>query len=263
VKLRTKLLILCAAVAAVAAMVAVPAFALQGGTPDGNAHPYVGMSVFPTSDPNFVNICTGTLVAPQVYVTAGHCAGKQPDGFQPPFGLVFFAEQVHPGVTPPSNFGFPVADPGWTGMLAKGDTHDLGVVLLAIPQPGPYATLPPAGYVDSLTKKRGQKNVNFTVVGYGVYDITPKSELADFQRRQGTTQLQTADAYNLRMTDSPGNGTGGSGTCYGDSGGPVLQGNTLVGVISFGTTYCMGTSGAYRVDTTGARSFLSDFVPVP
>jgi hypothetical protein len=239
----------------VTAAVAVPAFALQGASLDGNAHPYTALSVYPTADPNFVNICSGTLVSPSIYITAGHCAGKDPSGFQPDIAFLYFSGSPNP--SQPDSFGFPVADPGWTGSLTKGDTHDIGVVRLAIPAPGPYAQIAPAGYVDGLTRARGQKNVNFTAVGYGVYDIAPKSELFDFQRRQGTTQLQTTDGYNLRMTDAPGNGTGGSGTCYGDSGGSVLQGNTLVAVISFGTKYCMGTSGAYRVDTPGARAFLA------
>ena len=85
----------------------------------------------------------------------------------------------------------------------------------------------------------------------------------------GTNQLQNlrshiAGGYNLMMTDSNGNGTGGGGTCFGDSGGPIFHtddaGNTwLVAVISFGTKYCKGTSGAFRLDNTQARDFLSGF----
>jgi secreted trypsin-like serine protease len=60
------------------------------------------------------------------------------------------------------------------------------------------------------------------------------------------------------------NGTGGGGTCFGDSGGPIFHtdtaGNTWqVAVISFGTKYCHGTSGAFRVDNQQARAFLSAF----
>jgi secreted trypsin-like serine protease len=53
--------------------------------------------------------------------------------------------------------------------------------------------------------------------------------------------------YEVRFTDAAGLGTGGSGTCFGDSGGPVLHTGAngvqvIVGEISWGT-YCKGTSG--------------------
>lgn len=241
-----------------AAAVAVPAYALQFAAPDGNAHPYVGMSAYYDAAGNPLWLCSGTLISPTTYVTAGHCAGKDTEGHVPAFAVLYFAE--NPSSAAPSAVGIPVADPQWTGALEKGDTHDIGVVHIVQqlgPLPTQYATLPSRGYVDGLTTKRGQKDTGFSVVGYGVYDITPKVESWIPQRWLGATQLQTADAYNLRMTDAPGAGTGGSGTCYGDSGGAVLQGSTLVGVISFGTKYCMGTSGAYRLDTPGARAFLA------
>jgi hypothetical protein len=249
--MKKKVLGIAAALATAAGIVAGSAFALQGGAPDGNAHPYVGMSAYPETQ----TICSGTLISPETYITAAHCAGVNADGNAPTFVLLYFGERPASGL--PSAVGIPVADPEWTGSFAKGDTHDIGVVQLAIPYPGPYAQIAPAGYVDGLTRARGQKDTSFTTVGYGVYDITPKVESWVAQRWAGTTQLQTTDAYNLRMTASPGNGTGGAAACYGDSGGAVLQGNTLLGVISAGTKYCMGSAAAYRVDTPGARAFLA------
>lgn len=38
--------------------------------------------------------------------------------------------------------------------------------------------------------------------------------------------------------------TGGMGVCTGDAGGPVLNGNTLVGVISYTTTPCAQVNSA-------------------
>lgn len=252
--MKRKVLGIAAALATAAGIVAGSAFALQGGTPDGNAHPYVGMSAYPETQ----TICSGTLISADTYITAGHCAGKNADGVAPTGVLLYFGERPASGA--PSAFGIPVADRQWTGSLQKGDTHDIGVVHIVewyeVP-PTRFAKLPKAGYIDALTTKRGQKDTSFTVVGYGVYDITPKLQSWVAQRWVGSTQLQTTDPYNLRMTASPGKGTGGSATCYGDSGGAVLQGDTLVGVISFGTKYCMGTAGAYRLDTPGARVFLA------
>ena len=47
---------------------ASPASAIIGGSPDGESHPYVGM----TFNDEFV--CSGTLISPTVFLTAGHCA---------------------------------------------------------------------------------------------------------------------------------------------------------------------------------------------
>ena len=55
-------------------------------------------------------------------------------------------------------------------------------------------------------------------------------------------------------------GTGGS--CYGDSGGPLLHGEstTIVAVVSFGLNeLCKGTDFAYRIDTEYAQEFINSF----
>ena len=69
--MRQLLTAIAAGVAAVALLTA-PAGAVQGGTPDGNGHPNVGLSVFYYHGVPLWR-CSGTMVAAQVYVTAGHC----------------------------------------------------------------------------------------------------------------------------------------------------------------------------------------------
>ena len=56
------------------------------------------------------------------------------------------------------------------------------------------------------------------------------------------------------------------GTCFGDSGGPVLQQGTttLVAVTSFGTNgNCVGADGGYRLDQADDLEFLATFGVTP
>ena len=57
-----------------AATVAVPASqAITDGELDGNGHPYVGLMVAQDAAGTPLWRCSGTLVSPKLFVTAGHC----------------------------------------------------------------------------------------------------------------------------------------------------------------------------------------------
>jgi Trypsin len=278
----------CAAAIAAVALLSAPAGAVQGGTPDGSGHPNVGLSVFLWHHIPLWR-CTGTMVAPTVYLTAGHCTGLDPSiETAPDEAQVWFSSGPIPfgtyagGPCKPTDTGYPchgefhgtpTPHPGWNGFLTLPNSHDMGVVhLTQTPNVG-LSKVAPLGYLDGLDTKRGQQNVNFTIVGYGVQFERPNLQVAIRQRFVGTNQLQNlnkhiADGYNVMMTDAPGEGTGGGGTCFGDSGGPIFHTDPAgtvweVAVISFGTKYCHGTSGAFRLDNAQARAFLqSQGVPL-
>ena len=60
------------------------------------------------------------------------------------------------------------------------------------------------------------------------------------------------DAFDLRLGAKPG------GACFGDSGGPVLDGGTVVAIVSFGQNQqCTSSYYAYRLDTAESRAFLA------
>ena len=280
-----RLLTAIAAAAAAVALLSAPADAVLGGTPDGSGHPNVGLSVFYYHHVP-LGRCSGTMVAPTIYLTAAHCTGFDPDlGVAPDHAEVWFSPGPIPRGTYPGGgascvgyTGFPCqgdvggtphTHPGWDGSSTLPNTHDIGVVVLdSAPNHG-VSKIAPAGYLDALATARGQQNVSFTLLGYGVQFERPNLEVAQRTRYVGTNQLQNlsshlAGGYNLMMTDSPGDGTGGGGQCFGDSGGPVFHTDDsgtswLVGIISFGTKYCRGLSAAFRVDNTQARDFLSGF----
>src|SRR4051794_21751305 len=70
--MRRKLML--AAAAAFFAVAVTPAAAITNGAPDGNRHPEVGALLAPQafSDGTWEE-CTGTLIAPTVFLTAEHC----------------------------------------------------------------------------------------------------------------------------------------------------------------------------------------------
>lgn len=106
--------------------------------------------------------------------------------------------------------GLANAYPGWHGGLFLPDTGDAGVVVLSQPAPASitqFATFAPVGYPDDLATARGQKNVNFKVVGYGLQSVKPvESALKD--RLKTFVQLvnlrsNLTDGFNIQTTNAP------------------------------------------------------------
>ena len=240
-RLRSNLLI--AAGVAALAVAAPAAFAITGGSLDGNAHPAVGLLLADRGNGPEPD-CSGSLVSPTVFVTAAHCTGDLSSGrvwvsFDPTY--VAGSSILLPGTAH--------TDPQWG--LVKNDSHDVAVVVLDSPVRGvtPLA-LPTANALEA----SGVASQTFTNVGYGYSDRT---FTFDGYRRWSTSSFTTVKPTELRLADNPG------GVCFGDSGGPRLLGNVVVAVTSTGNKNCTGQSISYRLDTPSARTFLSSFVSAP
>jgi len=259
-----------AAIVGAFAMVAVPAGAITDGELDGNGHPYVGLMVAQTASGTPLWRCSGTLVSPTVFLTAGHCTEDPADHVE-----IWFVSDVESGI--PAN-GYPfTGDVGGTPYThPQYDPnafflYDLGVVVLDSPMNLGTGALPSLNQLDSLKTKRGQQNTTFTAVGYGLQQSFP--DAASWKEHNQRVRMVAhphliqinggiVGDFSLLLSNNASTG----GTCFGDSGGPNFIGtsNVLAGVTSFGLNgNCAGTGGVYRVDRADDLAWLATFGVTP
>ncbi len=254
-----------AAVAA-ALVLAASATAITWGQRDGNAHPNVGAMVAEWLTPGVKDeLCTGTLVAPKVFLTAAHCTDYLLN--QRGISDVWVTFQTNSAVGPYYH-GVMHQDTAYPG--PSSDPHDIAVIVLDTAVSGiAPAKLPALGLLDRM-KADGSLNQStaFTAVGYGDRERVKTKPGYTFQfdgyRWVATSYFNALNKAWLRLTQNASVGAGG--TCYGDSGGPNFLGtsNVIAGTTITGDAQCVSTNVTYRLDTKGARSFLAQFgVPLP
>jgi secreted trypsin-like serine protease len=254
-----RLLVVLMAMLMTGLLVATPVRAVTDGVADSGAHPYVGLVVFYDANGDPLWRCSGTLLSPTVFLTAGHCTAGATSA------QVWFEEEVTRETGYPYTGGItgtPYTHPDFGA--AFPNTSDVGIVVLDEPVSlDTYAVLADLGTLDGLATQRGKQETWFTVVGYGLQEVKP-TEMAERTRLQATVRLVNlrsalTDGYNLHHTNAKG--TGG-GTCFGDSGGPVFLGDTnvIVGITSFGLNKnCVGAGFAFRTDIATAQDFIYSF----
>ena len=253
-----------ALVAAVAGFAA--ASAIKYGEPDNGRHPYVGLMVAQDANGKPLWRCSGTLISPTVFLTAGHCTEAPAAHVE-----IWFDDDVETGI--PGNgypntgqaSGTPYTHPQYDP--AAFYLHDLGVVELDSPVVmSEYGLLPTLNQLDALARVRRNTGVTFTAVGYGLQRAFPGPvpETAMRVRMVAYPELVQinggiAGTESLVLSNNANTG----GTCFGDSGGPNFLGNTRViaGVTSFGLNgTCSGTGGVYRVDRADDLAWLATFL---
>jgi hypothetical protein len=261
--MRRTLVLLVAAAAALAAVGS--AVAITFGQLDGNRHPNVGALVFEDEDGERGILCSGTLIEPDVFLTASHCTaflesiGVEPDDVWVTFDPTF--DEASP-LLPGTYHTHP--DFGFSGPGGFSDPHDIAVVVLDAPAAGiTPARLPTLNQLDGMSLK----SQRFVAVGYGTVrnDKTkgPASLFFDGQRRFAEQSFNALNKQWLRLSMNPSTGSGG--TCFGDSGGPHFIGTSdvVASLTITGDRFCRATDVTYRTDTASARAFLDDFVSLP
>lgn len=247
----------------------LPAQAITYGELDGDQHPNVGALIVQSSRTGEkIQICTGTLISPTVFLTASHCT----DFLSPDQTVwVSFDSQVEPISDSTTLYsGHAVTNPNYN--QTQSDPGDIAVVLLDNPVKGIQpAKLPKAYLFDELSAKGGLNDQQFTAVGYGVHEAQtqPGGPIFPFDgaRWVSVSEFNALNPSWLRLSQN--NATGDGGACYGDSGGPNFLGSgaeetdLIAGVTVTGDMQCLSTNVVYRLDTPQARDFLDDFVTLP
>jgi trypsin len=271
-----KLLTMFAILASAVAVTVSPAGAVTGNFTPDSVHSYVGLVGFYDADGNFLWRCTGSLLNSTTVLTAGHCTdvtggavtaifwASQEGGklYDPTTGaedpLTGYPNECLNSTAYPCSTSSALIEYGFNGLHKFGtDNADVGLVILKQPIVlDTYASLAAAGSVDTLPT-----GAPVTITGYGVSGEKP-AVVSYRERLMATafiinTHNKAASGFNIQISGNPGNGRGGS--CFGDSGGPILYDGTdvVLGVNSFVKNgQCAGQGFAYRTDQQAVLDWI-------
>ncbi len=212
---------------------------IVGGTVD-QGHPAVVFIRSKDLLTGGTSICTGTLIDPQLVLTAGHCINPPGRALLRNFEVAFGTERDPFSAEGWQAVSDEVVHPGWNPNAPLSNGNDIAVMVLA----SPVNNIEPMSINrDALTNSMlGQPVI---AVGWGTVDRNDFGSAG--LKRKVDVALNSFDRKFIKT------GRPGETTCGGDSGGPHLMNfggqERIIGVTSFGPTQCdQGESTQTRVD---------------
>ena len=257
------------------AVTVVPAAAITWGEPD-TEHGNVGaMVIFHPVHQEEWQTCSGTLVHPEVFLTAGHCTAyleelmETYDDFTLGDIWVNF-DQYALNKETELDVVEVITHPEYDDVSDPNNPYDVGALILARTVSDiELAELPYEGFLDDLkydgSLRAGPDGANFTVVGFGTIlkSWPPPVIVSEKYRLIAESEYVALVPAQLHLSQRAVFEEGG--TCFGDSGGPVFwkeEDGTeiLVGITSWGDAQCVATGFYYRVDIPETLDFIEDVI---
>jgi V8-like Glu-specific endopeptidase len=257
-------------VALVVVAIGVPAGAITYGEPDGTDHPYVGALIADWDDenPGVEQLCSGTLIDEDVFLTAAHCTAFL-ESLDIPNDEVWVS--FAPDVDPLPHKGQLIQGTWYTNPnynQRQSDPGDLAIVLLRKNGGATPAQLPAVGLLGQMNAAGTLEDTLFTAVGYGVHEPErgggPPTFPYDGMRWKSVSTFSSLTSAWLKLSQNDNTSRGG--TCFGDSGGPNFLGadesetNIIAALTVTGDAMCLATNTTYRLDTSAAHAFIDPFL---
>jgi secreted trypsin-like serine protease len=224
-------------VAFAALLLAAPADAIVGGAKPSDQG--VGRSVV-TIVGSGGTFCSGSLIAADLVLTAGHCV--QPGSV---YKVLEYGLDKQPLLRDTKNVAF---HPGFDMKAINAHRASADVALLQLE--APLSDRKPAAFGTPKTPLAAGNP--FTVAGVGV-TIRGDGKSAGVIRSASQVATGKPGTLQIRLVDPAGQGTqAGLGACTGDSGAPVFEdqpaGPAIIGVVSWstgpnGSAGCGGLTG--------------------
>jgi hypothetical protein len=184
---------------------------IEGGEVDTN-DPAIGVLVY--SDGNY---CTGSLIAPDVVLTAGHCVDQALEGFYTQGGT----SKLLPGMTKHA-IATKVAHPSYQAFGGcPNTTPDVALVRLSKPASG----IVPLAYARSGFKLPASGTTT-SAIGYGEHHDDAGNVEIGIVKRRATERFLEAQRFSVHVSRESGI------VDHGDSGGPLLFGKSIMGTAS-------------------------------